>query len=433
MSLRTITYNFNGTAVSPDTVQYGGVRYEDNATLVKFVLEADFKSKILEKFSAENLAYRIDFNGAVSGYNPSENLEEKDNVVCRKISIDMTAAGEQITAVLVVTVLNAENEVLAVVSSIPVKIYFDNVQREEDGGIESAENLSAIENKTNEFCALAQKFSESAKNSAAYATAAADGAEEALQKTEELKAALEDGTEFVFLGGGANGCVSVDLVVDDAMSSVSENPVKNRAVFEAIDNVKQELKEYTDVEIATFDFIKIVDSLDENGLPNRLYLVPKSDAEGNDLFDEYIWANGKWEFITTKQIEIDLTPYVKKSDVVDYIVEQGTSGIWTYRKWNSGIFECWGSVSKEVTAFEVVNSQLNLYLYSWEVSLPFESTTEPIGSGSSRWYFGNWVNVAPLINADHTLDGSKVTVMLYQTQADAGNRIVYLKVRGTWK
>ena len=26
----------------------------------------------------------------------------------------------------------------------------------------------------------------------------------------------------------------------------------------------------------------------------------------------------------------------------DYIVEQGTSGIWTYRKWNSGVAECWG-------------------------------------------------------------------------------------------
>ena len=26
----------------------------------------------------------------------------------------------------------------------------------------------------------------------------------------------------------------------------------------------------------------------------------------------------------------------------DYIVEQGTSGIWTYRKWASGIAECWG-------------------------------------------------------------------------------------------
>ena len=36
---------------------------------------------------------------------------------------------------------------------------------------------------------------------------------------------------------------------------------------------------------------------------------------------------------------------------LDYIVEQGTSGIWTYRKWNSGIAECWGrkSVSTTIT------------------------------------------------------------------------------------
>ena len=29
----------------------------------------------------------------------------------------------------------------------------------------------------------------------------------------------------------------------------------------------------------------------------------------------------------------------------DYVVEQGTSGIWTYRKWSSGIAECWGAQS----------------------------------------------------------------------------------------
>lgn len=29
----------------------------------------------------------------------------------------------------------------------------------------------------------------------------------------------------------------------------------------------------------------------------------------------------------------------------DFVVEQGTSGIWTYRKWNSGIAECWGRYS----------------------------------------------------------------------------------------
>ena len=28
---------------------------------------------------------------------------------------------------------------------------------------------------------------------------------------------------------------------------------------------------------------------------------------------------------------------------VDYIVAEGTSGIWTYRKWSSGVAECWAS------------------------------------------------------------------------------------------
>lgn len=32
----------------------------------------------------------------------------------------------------------------------------------------------------------------------------------------------------------------------------------------------------------------------------------------------------------------------------DYVIEQGTSGIWTYRKWESGIAECWGSYSSSV-------------------------------------------------------------------------------------
>lgn len=35
----------------------------------------------------------------------------------------------------------------------------------------------------------------------------------------------------------------------------------------------------------------------------------------------------------------------------DYIVEQGTSGNWTYRKWNSGIAECWGEYKTTITHY----------------------------------------------------------------------------------
>lgn len=72
---------------------------------------------------------------------------------------------------------------------------------------------------------------------------------------------------------------------------------------------------YVEQEIATFDFIKVVENLPETGLENRIYFVPKTDAETQDLFDEYAWINNKWEWITTKQIQIDMTTYA----TIDYV------------------------------------------------------------------------------------------------------------------
>ena len=85
-------------------------------------------------------------------------------------------------------------------------------------------------------------------------------------------------------------------------------------------------KEYVDNEIATFDFIKVVDVLPEEGLPNRIYFIPKAESQTQDLFDEYIWVNDTWEWLTTKQIEVDLTNYVTK-DVFVYDEESETLNI----------------------------------------------------------------------------------------------------------
>ena len=46
--------------------------------------------------------------------------------------------------------------------------------------------------------------------------------------------------------------------------------------------------------------------------------------------------NSGWIYYRTlEELRADL-------GINDYIVERGTSSIWTYRKWNSGISECWG-------------------------------------------------------------------------------------------
>ncbi len=230
MSIRTITHNVNAERVPLDTVYYGGVRFEDNATSVQFVLDNKFKLSIEQKFKNAEITYRIDFNGEISGYNPSENLIVIDNKVTRPIPLCMTAAGEQITAVLVATALDGNGEAIGTVSSVPIKIYFDSVSRDESNGVEISENLSAIEQKTREICAVAKTFSNSASNSAAFATAAADCAVEAMTKTEDARFALENGAEFVLLGGDALDSVGVELVIDEDFSDVSENPVQNKVI-----------------------------------------------------------------------------------------------------------------------------------------------------------------------------------------------------------
>lgn len=59
----------------------------------------------------------------------------------------------------------------------------------------------------------------------------------------------------------------------------------------------------------------------------------------------------------------------RTSDMTDFVVAQGTSGIWTYRKWSSGIAECWGYTSKSVAANTVDTS-----VY---VNFPFTFTATP--------------------------------------------------------
>lgn len=57
-------------------------------------------------------------------------------------------------------------------------------------------------------------------------------------------------------------------------------------------------------------------------------------------------------------MKLDLKELISKilnTQPKDYIVEKGTSGTWTYRKWNSGIAECWGVWSSGGATGSAVN------------------------------------------------------------------------------
>lgn len=46
--------------------------------------------------------------------------------------------------------------------------------------------------------------------------------------------------------------------------------------------------------------------------------------------------------------------------VADYIIAQGTSGIWIYRKWASGVVECWGTARPSYANSNVLIVRVNL-------------------------------------------------------------------------
>ena len=112
----------------------------------------------------------------------------------------------------------------------------------------------------------------------------------------------------------------------------------------------------------------------------------------------------------------------------DYVVEQGTSGIWTYRKWNSGVAECWG----KTTGNWSVNTSSAAYggYRSTNISIPtfpFTFTANPTLVVMCNTASGSWVN-----NAVSTTTGGSFYFSAGSSMA-AANRTVSFHAIGKWK
>ena len=85
------------------------------------------------------------------------------------------------------------------------------------------------------------------------------------------------------------------IVVDDAMSSSSENPVQNKVV-----------KSYIDGLASTALQRKIVTALPVQDIEtNVVYMILKQDGEAGDFYNEYMYINNQWELIGSTQMRVD--------------------------------------------------------------------------------------------------------------------------------
>lgn len=117
----------------------------------------------------------------------------------------------------------------------------------------------------------------------------------------------------------------------------------------------------------------------------------------------------------------------------DYIVEEGTSGIWTYRKWASGIAECWGtaSYSGSWTAWG------SLYALSFNnINYPFTFYEVPIvqytpnikDTGSNSCWAGTY-------NGLSNVEKKSICrpALIRPTSGDTSTYYCHILAKGLWK
>ncbi len=107
----------------------------------------------------------------------------------------------------------------------------------------------------------------------------------------------------------------------------------------------------------------------------------------------------------------------------DYVVEQGTSGIWTYRKWNSGIAECWSYMTGTTDSSG---------RWHYNPSLPTFFTSTQIIVNATGWSNGYISTYAGYTRAGYA--SNQWSIDGYLTSGAQSNSCgVSLSVIGKWK
>ena len=119
-----------------------------------------------------------------------------------------------------------------------------------------------------------------------------------------------------------------------------------------------------------------------------------------------------------------------QTEVSDYIVAQGKSGDWTYRKWNSGIAECWYTTTGTIN---VATTWGSMYYgsYSSVPNFPVTFTAVPVVQATAYAHNGNaWAG-----NNLTTLTSSNCGSILFYSATSQSSISIRINIYaiGTWK
>lgn len=291
MSIRRINYTVTADSITPASLQRGGLQGEHNATELIFNIESSLAEKLeaaakyipIEDGAIEGeLYYRFEGYTCMGMKNSTLPIRfEVPEGVIKEFTLNyslenwLTREGGNITVYLIFSILSA-HETMVDLYSYPARLKLDP---KEDGKYTDGKNYESV-----------AKLSIAAEDAAERAEEAAEISVEAKELTEEARFALENGAEFIFLGGDASGAAEIDLVVDGELSEHSSNPISNEAVAKKLKGYmnSEELNELIN-NIANNVFENAVNSAKLAAHPIGSYYWSSEATNPSELF------GGTWE------------------------------------------------------------------------------------------------------------------------------------------
>lgn len=143
-------------------------------------------------------------------------------------------------------------------------------------------------------------------------------------------------------------------------------------------------------------------------------------------FDEDVAVSGE---LTSNTIKATSILQISGSSVMDFVVEQGKSGVWTYRKWASGVAECWAKITQTVTPGDAWEGTLNLAPYVITVTTPIEFTGIDCVNASAYVGSGHTITSYLTVTNPNKISISALSVYLTVQQECRA----YVHVMGRWK
>lgn len=207
-----------------------------------------------------------------------------------------------------------------------------------------------------------------------------------------FSAVVSDGTQKNFCYLQWRRKLSTEIWSDTAhtwenlITSSSEESDYNALLSDTVFDVK---KSYT-VQIRAVDDIGETD-VKTFDIPTQDVALHLGKGGKNVSVGTYCDYSEDYTFYSDWKAIFDKGLIVSGSPLADFIIEQGTSGIWTYRKWNSGIYDAW-FMNNELGATNYQLCPCGTYVSENQYSFaaPFGNITSYVGTASAHatWSWG---------------------------------------------